>query len=119
MCWGPLQGGMLSGSLLKDVQSGQRSGKYAGHLSEAQWKQLTDYHTLCRDYGQDEATVSMAWLLSRPGVTAPLVGPRTVEQLEGMAKVLEWKLPKELETELDKLFPGYGGCAPKAYFGAR
>ncbi len=118
MCWGPLQGGMLSGSLLKDVQNGQRSGKYAGHLSEAQWNQLTDYHALCRDYGQEEAVVSMAWLLSRPGVTAPLVGPRTASQLESLVKALQWHLPEDLEQELDKLFPGHGGQAPKAYFGS-
>ena len=92
MCWGPLQGGMLSGSLLKDVQNNQRSGKYAGHLSEAQWKQLTDYHRLCQDFGQEEAVVSMAWLLSRPGVTAPLVGPRTARQLENLVKALQWKM---------------------------
>jgi len=119
MCWGPLQGGMLSGSLLKDVQNNQRSEKYAGHLSEAQWKQLTDYHRLCQDFGQEEAVVSMAWLLSRPGVTAPLVGPRTADQLESLVKALQWKLPEELDKELDKLFPGPGGPAPKAYFDMR
>lgn len=119
MCWGPLQGGMLSGSLLKDVADGQRSGKYAGRLSEEQWKQLTDYHALCQAFGQPEAVVSMAWLLSRPGVTSPLLGPRTAEQLESLVKALEWKLPEELDRELDKLFPGHGGPAPKAYFGMR
>lgn len=119
MCWGPLQGGMLSGSLLKDVQNGQRSGKYAGHLSEEQWKQLTNYHALCQEFGQEEAVVSMAWLLSRPGVTAPLVGPRTAGQLESLVNALQWQLPKELEQELDTLFPGYGGQAPRAYFGMR
>lgn len=115
MCWGPLQGGMLSGSLFKDVASGQRSGKYVGSLSPERLKQLEDYRELCHSYGQDEATVSMAWLLNRPGVTAPLVGPRTVEQLEDSLKVLEWKMPAELEAQLDILFPGPGASAPKAY----
>ena len=88
-------------------------------MAPAQLKQLEDYRDLCSCYGQDEATVSMAWLLSRPGVTAPLVGPRTVEQLEESLKVLDWKLPEELGKQLDVLFPGPGGAAPKAYFGNR
>lgn len=115
MCWGPLQGGMLSGSLLKDVASGQRSGKYVGNIPPERMRQLEAYRELCRSYGQDEATVSMAWLLSRPGVTAPLVGPRTVAQLENSLRVMEWKLPEDLSAQLDILFPAPGAAAPKAY----
>lgn len=115
MCWGPLQGGMLSGSLLRDVASGQRSGKYLGNITPERMRQLEAYRELCRSYGQDEATVSMAWLLSRPGVTAPLVGPRTVAQLENSLKVMEWKLPEDLSAQLDILFPTPGAAAPKAY----
>lgn len=119
MCWSPLQGGMLSGSLFKDVASGQRSGKYVGNMAPEKRRQLETYRELCHSYGQDEATVSMAWLLSRPGVTAPLVGPRTVEQLEASLRVLDWNLPDALADQLEALFPGYGGSAPKAYFGSR
>lgn len=115
MCWGPLQGGMLSGSLLRQVESGQRSEKYLGQMAPQRKKQLEDYRDLCHAYGQNEAAVSMAWLLSRPGVTAPLVGPRTVQQLEDSLKVLEWSIPAELEQQLDILFPGPGGAAPKSY----
>jgi len=57
----------------------------------------------------------MSWLLARPGVTAPLVGPRTVEQLEDSLKALEFRIPPELEEKLDLLFPGPGASAPKAY----
>lgn len=119
LCWSPLQGGMLSGSLLGNVASGQRSGKYVDSLSPQRLQQLEAYRALCRDYGQDEATVSMAWLLSRPGVTAPLVGPRTAEQLEDSLKALEWTLPAELDRQLDQLFPGPGASAPKAYMMSR
>ncbi len=115
LCWSPLQGGMLSGGLLKKVADGQRSQKYANDLSPERLKLLQDYHELCAEYGQDEATVSMAWLLSRPGVTAPLVGPRTVEQLEDSLKALEFRIPADLEAKLDQLFPGPGAAAPKAY----
>jgi len=119
LCWSPLQGGMLSGSLLGNVASGQRSGKHVDSLSPQRLQQLEAYRALCRDYGQDEATVSMAWLLSRHGVTAPLVGPRTAEQLEDSLKALEWTLPAELDRQLDQLFPGPGASAPKAYMMSR
>lgn len=115
LCWSPLQGGILSGGLLKKVESGQRSQKYAQNLFPERMKLLQDYHDLCLEYGQDEATVSMSWLLARPGVTAPLIGPRTVEQLEDSLKALEFRIPPELEEKLDLLFPGPGASAPKAY----
>lgn len=115
MCWGPLQGGLLSGSVMKQLSAGQRSGKYAGTLSPQRMEQLHTYQQLCRSYGQNEATVSMAWLLSRPGVTAPLIGPRTVEQLEATLKVLEWRLPEALSAQLDVLFPPCAPAAPQAY----
>ncbi|MBQ9262954.1 MAG: aldo/keto reductase [Clostridia bacterium] len=113
--WSPLQGGMLSGSVLKNMQSGQRSGKYAGKLSPAQMTQLKMYHQLCLELGQDEATVSMAWLLNRPGVTAPLVGPRTQAQLMDSLKVMDWLLPQDAAEKIEAIFPGPGGSAPQVY----
>lgn len=119
LCWSPLQGGMLSGSLLRDIASGQRSSKYVDTLPQGRRQQLERYRELCQSFGQDEAAVSMAWLLSRPGVTAPLVGPRTVRQLEESLEVLQWQLPEELDQQLDCLFPGPGVSAPRAYMMSR
>lgn len=115
MCWGPLQGGMLGGSLLKHVVAGQRSGKYVGSITPQRLAQLEAYRALCQDFGQEEAVVSMAWLLSNRQVTAALIGPRTAGQLEDSLKTLEWKLPDELGARLDSLFPGPGAAAPGAY----
>lgn len=117
LCWSPLQGGMLSGALLRDLEEGQRSGKFLGKLSEEQYSRLVQYRALCRQYGKTEAEVSMAWLLAQKGVTAPLIGPRTVQQLEAIISILHWKLPDDLAMQLDSLFPSCGGPAPKAYFG--
>lgn len=115
LCWSPLQGGLLSGGVLKKVANGQRTQKYANELTPERLKLLQDYHALCAEYGQDEAAVSLTWLLSRPGVTAPLIGPRTVEQLEDSLKALEFAAPSELCEKLDGLFPGPGAAAPQAY----
>ena len=67
--------------------------------------------------GEDPANVALAWLLSRPGVTAPIIGPRTIEQLDGAQRAVEITLAKKTLTALDKLFPpiGSGGPAPEAF----
>jgi aryl-alcohol dehydrogenase-like predicted oxidoreductase len=59
--------------------------------------------------------VALAWLLNNPVVTAPIIGPRTIEQLEGSLRALKIRFTKaELKT-LDEIFPGPGGEAPEAY----
>ncbi len=61
--------------------------------------------------------MALAWLLSRPGVTAPIVGPRTMEQLDGAQRAVELTLTEETLTALDELFPpvGNGGPGPEAW----
>jgi aryl-alcohol dehydrogenase-like predicted oxidoreductase len=51
--------------------------------------------------------VALAWLLSRPAVTAPIIGPRTMEQLEAALVVLDHKLTKSEMDRLDEICPGY------------
>jgi NDP-hexose C3-ketoreductase / dTDP-4-oxo-2-deoxy-alpha-D-pentos-2-ene 2,3-reductase len=53
--------------------------------------------------------------LHRPGVTAPIIGPRTEEQLEGAFRSLEIRLDGDVMKRLDEIFPGPGGPAPEAY----
>ena len=50
-----------------------------------------------------------------PGVTGPIIGPRTVEQLESAVSALEIRLSDDDLRALDELFPGPGGQAPEAY----
>jgi aryl-alcohol dehydrogenase-like predicted oxidoreductase len=57
----------------------------------------------------------LAWLLRNPAVTAPIIGPRTVEQLDGAIDALDVRLDDETVAELDRIFPGPGGAAPEAY----
>jgi aryl-alcohol dehydrogenase-like predicted oxidoreductase len=59
--------------------------------------------------------VALAWLLHNPVVTAPIVGPRTLNQLEGNLRALEIKLSDEVLKRLDEIWPGPGGDAPEAY----
>ncbi len=76
---------------------------------------LEKYEGLCQELGEPPATVALAWLLHNPDVTAPIIGPRTVEQLEGAVRATEIKLDEEVMKKLDEIFPGPGGEAPMAY----
>ncbi|MBW7455264.1 aldo/keto reductase, partial [Paenibacillus sepulcri] len=62
-----------------------------------------------------EANISLAWTLAHPAMTAPIIGPRTMEQLEGVLRVVDIVLSEETLKRLDEIFPGPGGEAPKAY----
>jgi aryl-alcohol dehydrogenase-like predicted oxidoreductase len=65
--------------------------------------------------GESPAVVGLAWLLHNPVVTAPIIGPRTMEQLESAVRATELKLDEEILKKLDEIWPGPGGEAPKAY----
>jgi NDP-hexose 2,3-enoyl reductase len=117
--WSPLHGGLLAGVLRKMAAGGAARGA-SGRSAEALAAHRTTieaYEKLCADLGHDPADVALAWLLSRPGVTAPIVGPRTVEQLDASLGALTVTLSDEVLTRLDELFPpvGKGGPGPEAW----
>jgi aryl-alcohol dehydrogenase-like predicted oxidoreductase len=76
---------------------------------------LEAFEALCARIGRAPADVALAWLASRPGVTAPIVGPRTLEQFEANLSALETGLGDDVVSELEGIFPGPGGPAPEAY----
>ncbi len=59
--------------------------------------------------------MALAWLLHNPVVTAPIIGPRTMEQLESAVRATAIELDEETLDKLDEIFPGPGGEAPTAY----
>ena len=65
--------------------------------------------------GEEPANVSLAWLLKNPIVTAPIIGPRTKEQLQGSMRSLDIELSDEVIKKIDEIWPGPGGHAPEAY----
>jgi aryl-alcohol dehydrogenase-like predicted oxidoreductase len=112
--WSPLGGGLLGGALAKS-QSGRRKDEEFEKRVEEKRPQLEKYEALCQELGEAPATVALAWLLHNPLVTAPIIGPRTVEQLEGAVRATEITLEAEVLQQLDEIFPGPGGEAPAAY----
>jgi NDP-hexose 2,3-enoyl reductase len=112
--WSPLKGGILGGAL-KKAKEGRRTSEFAQKNVVKYKDKLERYEALCAKIGQEPADVAMAFLLANPNVTAPIIGPRTAEQLLGSVKALELTLDAETRAELDAIFPGPGGAAPEAY----
>ncbi len=112
--WSPLGGGLLGGAL-QGESSGRRSGEGFGQKVEANRKRLERYEALCAGIGESPGVVALAWLLNNPVVTAPIIGPRTLDQLETAVRATEVTLAEETLAELEEIWPGPGGEAPKAY----
>jgi NDP-hexose 2,3-enoyl reductase len=117
--WSPLHGGLLSGALKKLAEGTARrtsDGRSSGSL-EGSRAAIEGYEKLCADLGEEPSNVALAWLLSRPGVTAPIVGPRTMEQIDGAQRAVELQLSEETLASLETLFPpvGNGGPGPEAW----
>jgi NDP-hexose C3-ketoreductase / dTDP-4-oxo-2-deoxy-alpha-D-pentos-2-ene 2,3-reductase len=117
--WSPLHGGLLSGALRKLAEgtAGRTSSGRASDSLEQHRAAIDGYEKLCADLGEEPSNVALAWLLSRPGVTAPIVGPRTVQQLDSALRAVELTLSDETLAALDTLFPpvGTGGPGPEAW----
>jgi aryl-alcohol dehydrogenase-like predicted oxidoreductase len=112
--WSPLAGGLLGGALQKH-HDGRRADEESLKQIEKKRDQLKKYEDLCRNIGHPPAEVALAWLLHHPVVTAPIIGPRTVEQLESAVRAASIELDEDTLKKLDEIFPGPGGEAPMAY----
>ncbi len=111
--WSPLGGGLLAGSV-SQAKQGRRSD--GGMQAAADWLSdtLEAWEKLCSEIGEQPANVALAWLLTNPVVAAPIIGPRTLGQLEGALRSPDIQLEDAVLTRLDKIFPG-PGPAPEAY----
>ena len=112
--WSPLGGGLLGGVLGK-IEGGRRMSDEMMKEVEENRDKLERYEALCKELGEEPATVALAWLLHNPVVTAPIIGPRTLEQLESAVRATEVTLDEATLSKLDDIFPGPGGEAPMAY----
>lgn len=109
--WSPLSSGLLGRNAL--AGTGKRSKN--AEAVEKHRTQLEQFAALCKELGEEQDVVALAWLLSNKAVTAPIIGPRTLGQLEDSLRVVEVVLTEEVLTKLDEIFPGPGKPAPEAY----
>lgn len=112
--WSPLAGGLLGG-ILQKIKEGRRAGKNTQENVKKYRKQLEAWEKFCKQMGEQPADAALAWLLANPVVTAPIIGPRTIEQLTGSLRALKIKFSKSELSKLDEIWPGPGGEAPEAF----
>jgi aryl-alcohol dehydrogenase-like predicted oxidoreductase len=118
----PLAGGLLTGKIQAEDGSRTRQveNEYSIQLGEGN-TQFADFASLCRELGQPEHIVAIAWTLMQPAVHSAIVGIRTLEHLEGIERAAELRLEPEVMERLDKIFsinagrPLHSGPAPEAY----
>ena len=111
--WSPLGGGLLAGVLSVEA-TGRRSSAEMARRVESIRPQLIQWETLCDDLGERPSDVGVAWLLHQPAVTSPIVGPRTIAQLDGAIHATSIHLSSDVLDRIDAIFPG-PGPAPEAY----
>ena len=101
--------------MLQKIEKGRRASEGVQKALDENREKIETYEALCDELDEKPADVALAWLLQNPAVTAPIIGPRTLDQLEGSLRALEIELDEETNTKLDEIFPGPGGEAPEAY----
>ncbi|MFD5463190.1 aldo/keto reductase [Kitasatospora sp. NPDC127059] len=114
--WSPLRSGLLGGILRKEREGTRVRGAlgYANEQLEKHREQLQAYEDFAAELGTDPAELALAWLLSRPAVTAPIIGPRTPAHLDAALAAFDLTLDQKTLDRLDELFPGHKP-APEDY----
>ena len=111
--WSPLASGALAGSGRRAGSGGRRERSVgAGELARHRPK-LEAFERFCGELGEEPADVALAWLLAKPAVTGPIIGPRTREQLDGGVRALDIQLDAKQIAKLDEIFPGPGSRPPR------
>jgi aryl-alcohol dehydrogenase-like predicted oxidoreductase len=105
--WSPLAGGLLGGVLKGVDENSRRASEGVQKSIAANREKLEKWESLCEELGEQPADVALAWLLHQKAVTAPIIGPRTIEQLDGSLRALEINLSEETLKKLDEIFPGH------------
>jgi aryl-alcohol dehydrogenase-like predicted oxidoreductase len=112
--WSPLHGGLLGGVLKKERAGRRRLAGSAQETVARNREQIEAFENLCDEIGEEPGTVALAWLLHQDGVTGPIIGPRTIGQLEDAQRAVTLSLDGEVLKRLDSIFPGYRP-APEHY----
>ena len=105
--WSPLNGGLLGGVLKKERDGKRRLEGRSKDALDAIRPRIEAYENFCAEIGQEPGDVALAWLLAQPSVTAPIIGPRTQDQLDSALRALDVELTAAHLTKLNEIFPGY------------
>ena len=112
--WSPLSGGILGG-VLEKTEKGRHTEEHVQKEIEKKRDKLEKWEAFCTEMGKPPAEVALAWVMNNPVVTAPIIGPRTLEQLTDAIKAMKIRFKKDELQKIDEIWPGPGGAAPEAY----
>ena len=111
LCWSPMAMGILAGRYGSadrppgDSRAAKRGGIYAERVTAQAVDVGNAFVKLASDAGMSAAQLAITWVKEQPGITAALIGPRTLEQLSTLLPVLDLTLSDELRTACDALVP--------------
>jgi len=107
ICWSPLAMGMLAGRYAQgrsdDSRASARGGIYAERVTDAGIAVGNAFAALAREHGLDPAQAAYAWVIAQPGVSAAIIGPKTVAQVASALPAAGLTLPPELLAAADGL----------------
>jgi len=109
--WSPMAMGMLAGRYGKaddpprDSRAAQRGGIYGERVTASAVKAGNAFAELARSHGLEPAQAAVMWVLQQPAISAAIIGPKTLEQLQGLLPVLEMELDAEFLAACDELVP--------------
>jgi len=101
--YSPLAGGFLTGKYRRDQPADSvRLGGVRGYFNDRNWALLETLDGLARERGASLSQVALAWQLSNPLITSPIIGPRTLEQLRDNLGAVGLRLSAEEMARLDQ-----------------
>ncbi|MFN8508162.1 MAG: aldo/keto reductase [Dehalococcoidia bacterium] len=111
--WSPLAGGMLTGKYRRDEPPPEDSRWATYNSNPAQrrrWNErifdaLEGLEPLAKARGITMSQLALAWVMQQPGITSPIIGPRTMEQLEDNLKAFDVTITAEDREIIDGLVP--------------
>ncbi len=108
--WSPLRGGWLSGKFRRGMEAPLKGSRieraevegwgesWSAYNNEYTWGVIDALFEVAEETGKKPAQVAINWLLQQPGVTAPIIGTRTLAQLEDNLGATGWDLtPKQVD----------------------
>jgi len=118
--WSPLAGGFLTGKYSRDESQSPQDSRYGleprrlgrNHFTDAAFDVLEAVQDIAKEKECNSGQLALAWCKDKPGVTSPIIGPRTMEQLEDNLGALEVSLKEEDHERLDAVAPPGRAAVP-------
>ncbi|MGQ9813854.1 MAG: aldo/keto reductase [Candidatus Roseilinea sp.] len=118
--WSPLAGGLLTGKYRRGQEppEGTRFADYKDNpILRRRWTErifdvVEGLQPIAQDKGCTLSQLALAWCARQPGVTSPIIGPRTMEQLEDNLRALDVSITDDDKRRIDEIIPAGQMVAP-------